>query len=414
MTPERPPLSHSVRWTLLGSAAVSLSNWLLVVVLARSSGSVAVGRYAFALALTAPVMSFAGLQMRTLLASDVKRRHPFPAYLAVTRGTTAAGVLICLALGLTGDGGADAWTVLGAVCAMRVGEAFSEVHCGFWQRREEMRIVGLGLVLQGVVSIGASLTAALLGLGALGVAVAGALGALASWAYLRWRSVTDPGEARQEAAGSPARVPRPEVEALAMEGLPMGVILLLSVLQANVPRYFIEQAAGKSELGLFAAASQLTTSGNIAVAALGAAALPRLAAWYADGSPAFFSLTRRLALVGAGLGLAGVALSAVAGRWILATIYGAEFAAAEQTLLVLSVAGGLWFVAAFLGTALTAARVIKVQPVILLGALATLVAGSAFLVPGLSSVGAAWAQAAGSGVHALACAVILVRLRRRL
>lgn len=196
---------------------------------------------------------------------------------------------------------------------------------------------------------------------------------------------------------------------LALMGLPLGVIVLLGALQANVPRYFIELDAGKEALGLFAAASQLTTSGNIFVGALGAAALPRLAASHVSGVAAFLSLTRRLCLAGAGLGVAGVALSALVGRQVLELVYRPEFGQADEVLLVLSVAAGLGFVASFLGYALTASRVIAIQPVLLVATLGVMVALCAVLVPRSGAVGAAWALVWGSAVQVVGSWVALRR-----
>jgi hypothetical protein len=56
--------------------------------------------------------------------------------------------------------------------------------------------------------------------------------------------------------------------------------------------------------------------------------------------------------------------------------------------------------AVLLGYALTAARVISVQPLILSGALAVLVGSCALLVPRHGGLGAAWSMVVASGVHA--------------
>ncbi len=63
----RPAMSTNVWWTLLGTAANSAGTWLVIVILARSSGAAAVGTYAMALALTAPVMAFTENLTRWLL-----------------------------------------------------------------------------------------------------------------------------------------------------------------------------------------------------------------------------------------------------------------------------------------------------------------------------------------------------------
>jgi Na+-driven multidrug efflux pump len=70
-------------------------------------------------------------------------------------------------------------------------------------------------------------------------------------------------------------------------------------------------------------------------------------------------------------------------------------------LVVLSAAAGMVLVTSFLGYALTSARVITVQPVLLTITLTVLVIGCVTLVPRYGGDGAAWALVAASSVYAL-------------
>ena len=70
-------------------------------------------------------------------------------------------------------------------------------------------------------------------------------------------------------------------------------------------------------------------------------------------------------------------------------------------LVVLSAAAGMGLVASFLGYALTSARVITVQPVLLTVTLTILVMCCVTVVPRYGGDGAAWALVAASSAHAL-------------
>lgn len=407
---DRARLSANVRWALLGTASSAAANWLMVVLLARSSGPEAVGTYVFALALTAPVMSFASLQLRSLLASDPQGSYGFREYRKLTYLTTALGILASLLIALAAGSGSAAWPVLGAVCAMRAADAIAEIYRGLWQQKERMRVIGVGRLLQFLVSVTLVAVIIRMGGGAAGVAAGAALGSLTLLAFMHAWTAGDP-EVSRALAASPAPVRWSRLWSLAAQGLPLGVILLLGELQSNVPRYFIERTAGKAALGLFAAANQLTTSGQLVVGALGSAALPRLAAWHAAGSAAFGDLARKLVLGGALFGAAGVLASALVGRQVLALVYKPEFGEAAGMLVVLSVAAGLGFVGSLLGYALTASRVIAVQPVILAITLAVIVLACALLSSRHGGVGVAWALVAGSAVQVAASQVALHRSR---
>lgn len=403
----RPRLSTNVRWTLLGTAAHSVSQWLQFAILARAGGPEAVGRYALALALTAPVMSFAALQLRALLASDPAERFVFREYRALASITAAIGLVACGALALVTGAGRGAWSILAAVCVMRVTDSLADVYYGLWQQQERMHMIGLGRVVHAVFST--FLVALGAGVGGAESAVWGAaLGSAVAYAFIHTITVRDT-LARHALLRGPERPSTRRLLELAAEGLPMGVILLLSTLQTTVPRYFVDALLGSGALGLFAAAAQLTAAGNVFVGALGSAALPRLAAHAAGNTKAFRALTRKLLLAGAALGAAGVAASALVGRWVLQLVYGAPFGDGEGLLVVLSVAAASGFVASLLGYALTSARIIVAQPAILIVTLGALTALCAVLVPALGTSGAAWALAVAYVVQGVASRIVLRR-----
>ena len=404
-------MGSNVRWTLLGNVVYAVGQWIQLVIFARLGGAAAVGAYAFTLALTAPVMMLANLQLRMLLASDARGAYAFREYRRLRLATTLAALLaVALIASLTADGRGH-WRVLVPVCAMRAAYEMGDVYYGLWQQHQRMRVIGVGLVLNTVSSLAFMALAAALGGGAPGAAAGAALGACASFAFVHHRTAADADLRRSVAAGAD-HVEWRRIGRLALEGAPLGVIILLGSLQQNIPRYFIQAHSGEAALGLFAAASQLTAAGTTVIGALGGAATPRLARLCAAGQAgAFRALTRKLVAAAALLGLLGVALSALVGREVLVVLFRPEFGAAARVLVILSVGAGLGFVATLLGYALTAARVIAVQPVTLAVALVALVACCSILVPGQGAAGAAWALVAASAVQAICNAAALHRSR---
>jgi O-antigen/teichoic acid export membrane protein len=401
----------NVRWTAVGNAAYGAGQWVQFVILARLGGAAAVGAYAYALALTAPVMMLAYLQLRTLLATDVHGTHPFREYRRLRLATTGAALLVVGAMAGWSGASAATWSVLVPVCAMRAADALADLYYAAWQRQERMGVIGGGLVLQALCQAAFMGLAAAAGGGAPAAAAGAALGSAVGLAFVVLRTHRDR-ELRATLPGGPAATSWRSTGRLAVEAAPLGVIVLLGSLQQNVPRYFLQHAAGDAALGIFAAASQLTAAGTIVVGALGGAAMPRLARLCAAGdAPGFRLLARRLVLGAALLGAAGVALSLLVGRQVLVLLFRPEFAAGAGALVVLSLAAGVGFVATLLGYVLTAARVIAVQPVLLAAALGVIVASCQLLVPARGAAGAAWALVAGALVQALASAAALSRFR---
>jgi O-antigen/teichoic acid export membrane protein len=398
---------------MAGNVAYAVGQWAQLILLARVGGAAAVGVYSLALALTAPVTNFASLQLGMLLSSDTRRSYAFREYRQLRAHTTVLAVVAIAVIGWISGTRGEAAIALALVAAMRAADAMSDVYFAAWQRAERMREIGVGMALNAGLSAGAMAAAVALGFGATGAIAGTVLGSLAALAYVCHRTSRDPElsmelSERQEGSGGRRWV------RLGLEALPLGAIVLLTSLQQNVPRYFVQHAGGEIALGLFAAAAQLTAAGGIVVAALGRATTPRFARLLASGDlDGFRALARKIAGRGLLLGGCGAALAAVAGAPILRLLYGAEFAPAAPTLVVLSVAAGFGFVGSLLGYALTAGRVIAVQPLLLSFTLVALVAACFALVPAHGTMGAAWAFAIAAATHAALSGVVLSRVRRR-
>lgn len=402
-------LRRNAAWLLLGHAAYALGYWSQFVILARVGGPSAVGAYAYALALTAPPFALASLQLRALLASDASDAYTFREYRALRAASIGVAALGIIAVAWVTATGTAALAVLLPVCVLRAAESLADIYYGWWQRHERMAVIGLCLVATGAGSAAFMAAAAAMGEGVAGAAWGAALGPCCALAFVHLRTRAA-GGLRTEGAGHgrPARGTWRRLGRLATEGAPLGVITLLDAFQANVPRYFIRLGAGEAALGLYAAAGQLPAVGGLVTAALGAAAVPRLAGLRSAGDDTGFrSLTRRMLLAGAALGAAGVALSALLGEPLLVLLYEAEFATAYGLLVVLSVAAGVGFLASLYGYALTAARIIAVQPVITVAGIAALALLCATTVPRFGSIGAAWAVVGATALLAIARAAAL-------
>lgn len=397
---------RNAQWMLLGNAIYAGGYWLQYVILARAGGPSAVGSYAYALALATPAAGLANLQLRALLASDVTGAYAVREYLALRGATITIAMIAVVLLGWAINGTSAFLAVLVPVCLMRTAEALSDIYYGVWQLRERMATIGWTLAINGVSSAALMAAAMALWTGVPSAAVGAALGSGVALAFLYRRTQADD-IVRPNDDGT-VRLTWSRLLRLAGQAAPLGIISFLGTVQPNVPRYFIRASADEVALGVFTAAYQLPAAGGIVVTALGSAAVPRLALLYANGNVhGFHALTRKLLWAGALLGGTGVVLSALVGRQIMSLLYNPSFAAGDGMLVVLSAATGIWFLAAVYGYALTSARVIRIQPVILGLTILVLAAGCAVLVPRFGGMGAAWAIAAASGLQALASGAAL-------
>lgn len=405
-------LRSNFAWTLAGNLVYAGCQWAMLIVIARLTEQAAVGKFAFGFAVTAPVFLLAGMQVRSVQATDAARRFPFSDYLGVALLGMLVALAVSAAIALGSSHDRETRLVVLAVAACKAVEGVSDVYYGGLHQVERMRPIAVALVWRGVMGIlalgavlwaGGSLLMAIAALGAVWLAVllAHTLPAVAS--LLRARGERVAPRLLWRTAGQIAAV-----------ALPLGVVNMLVSLRANVPRYFVEGYGGAAELGVFAALSSLVVAGSLVVGALGQSATPRLARYHFEGQLRAFRRLLALLLAFAGvIGIAGVALAAVAGRPVLRLLFGPSYEARADVLVWLMAAGVVSYASSFLGFALTAARRFRVQVPLFAATGLACAATCWWLVPGRGLMGAAWGWGLSFLLELVVMAAILwVALRR--
>ncbi|HEV3257600.1 MAG TPA: oligosaccharide flippase family protein [Gemmataceae bacterium] len=418
--PERLALRVNFGWTLAGNVVYAACQWGMLVALAKLGSPEVVGQFALGLAVTAPVLMFTNLQMRSVQATDAKREYDFGDYLGLRTLTTAVGLLVIVGIVLvSGYSGATAAVIVIVGLAKGL-ESLSDVCHGRLQQVERMDRIAISMMSKGMLSLVILATLVLL----TGSILWGTLGMAASWALVLvgydLRSVllaTGQGPAGQGGAnGRPAatwRRLRPRwapgtLGRLVWLGLPLGVVMCLISLNTNIPRYFVEHDLGLRELGIFSAMGYVMVASAMVINALGQSATPRLAQYYAGGHlRAFRALLLKMVGLGAVIGAAVVGVAVVAGREVLALLYTPEYADHADAFVWLMVAAGIGCVASFLGYGMTAARYFRIQTPLFLVVTAATAAGCATLVPGHQLLGAAWAVAIAATVQVLGSAAVV-------
>jgi O-antigen/teichoic acid export membrane protein len=389
-------LRANVVWTLAGRVVYAASQWGMIIALARFGTLEDVGTFSLALAVTAPLMMFANLQLRNLYATDIANQFDFTTYERVRRVSALLGMVGAASLAL---GYLDAPHIAWAIALMALAKTLQllvEVRQGVYQRFGRMDRLGQSLTARG-------------GLGLLALAVAmwlcrdlhvAMLAMIGTWAAVLFLFDLPVSEAIRRAHTATSRtVERGAGLRLFWLAAPMGFVCLLDSVNQNVPRYFIEAHDGAMALGIYAPMTYVITIGATFVYAMGAPSAPKLAAHFFAGDGRSFSrLTLRLLATGAIMGLAGVLFAVVCGRWFLDTAYGPAYAEHAELFVWVMFSGGLQFVMTLSMYVLTATRRLALQLVIYASSTAVTAACSALLVPAHGLHGAALASVAGFAV----------------
>ena len=158
----------------------AVCQWGVLVLLAKLGNPEMVGQFGFRLAVSAPVMLFAGLQLRAVQATDARREYALSNYLALSIVTSILGLLVVTGIVLTGGYRWDTALIVLVIASGKAWGTVGEVFYGLFQQHERLDRVGKATILQGVASLaglasGLILTGSVL-YGAVGWAIAPGLG----------------------------------------------------------------------------------------------------------------------------------------------------------------------------------------------------------------------------------------------
>jgi O-antigen/teichoic acid export membrane protein len=427
MPPKALTLRQNFSWTFVGNIVYAASQWGILVVLAKFGSPEMVGQFTLGLAVTAPVILFTSLQLRQIQATDVQQKYLFGDYLRLRAISTVLAVLAIVVITLTAGYRWETSLVILAIGLSKIIESISDIFYGLFQSHERMDRIAVSLMIRGPLS----LVMLAIGIHLTGTVLGGTIGMVLTWALVLIFHDLPSGVAVLRASGAaqsqkgaditnPLHLLQPRFNSLVLRNLlglslPLGVVMMLISLNANIPRYFIEHYLGERELGIFSALSYLMVAGTIVVNALGQSASPRLAKYYAAGrSKDFQSLLFKLVVMGALLGAASVSIAAIAGEQVLAILYRPEYAQHGYLFVLLMVAAGIGYVASFLGYGMTAAQYFRVQM-----PLFTIVTGISalvcfWLIPTQGSIGAAIALIVGAIVLAIFSLGVIFHALRQL
>ena len=400
-----PSLSTSFAWSLTGNMVYAASQVGVVAVLANLASPTTVGRYAFGLAIVTPVLLFAKLQLRSVLATDVRRDYSFSDYLGIRLLSTAIGcgsVFLVLAVA---NFERDAAVMIGIVTLAKVVESASDLLYGLMQRHGYWDRISIAMMIKGLGSL-----AALGILLTLGGSPAWGLLAAAAWQAVVLVVFELPSARRilrrEHESGWPTCNPLAVLKLIRLS-LPLGVVASLVSLNVNLPRYILEGWWGTQHLGYYAALANLATMGNILMQPLGQVTLSRMALLGRADPTAFRRLLTRILGLAALVGTAGVLASVLFGQRILAMVYQPGYAALNPVLTWLMAGSAITYVSSMLGYAMTARRLFRVQvPLYAMSVLVSLCLCLAY-VPSRGLMGAAYATVGSWAAVAAASLAVL-------
>ena len=422
--PETRPATYrfdNYVWFSTSSALMLAGPLCVVLILNRMGSPHELGLYAYAYAVTAPVQAFGGLHARAFIAME--RLFGYRVEDVLAQRAYLGVLLIATVFAVTAvhsSGPHDVWVFL-AVVLVRIAEGLTDVSAGQLQRIHRPRRIALLYGVRCVLGLGAF--AALLAADqSLAVALAGMGTANLLSFFVVDRRLLAPVGALPDLRVAAASLASARPLMLGLRLLPGALLVALSVVEINLPRYIVEAFRGVAAVGVYTTLGMLLSVATNIVHPVFFMTFARLGQTAQQHDAESSRYLARMIGTNIALTVASTILIVTVcvgfSSSILVTVLGPEWARFHELFSVLALGAGASLLRSCLGFVLTGLNVFSPQTVItllsggLFIALAVLFGGRADVF----GVGLAWACTSflAVGANAVVLGAVLHRHRRAL
>lgn len=408
----RPTAESWVRstvWLLLANVFRNVGLIALLILIARYTTPEDVGRYALALAITAPIFVFAEFGLRTVYLT-MHKDHPFSSYLLVRVAATALALVV--SSGVATVTAPEFLSTVTLVALIKWFDSVSDVLSAPMQRFGCTRGIAWGYGVLALLTTTLGWTSL-----ALSHDLDTSLLAVAVGSFLVAVGVMTPtarlalGRNKLLSRDTSPELPRGAQgwQAVLRAGLPTGVSWALLSLVSTIPQYFLTAIHGAASAGLFAILLYVVAAVELFLNALAQSWIPRARdlLHVSHGRQELVHEAARMALRWTGvfvpLAIAGIWLSAL----LLPIVFGSDFTLSLEAALPLTVCVVI-APAVFFGSMAVAVRnFYRLGAALGLVAVLTCVVSCLVMIPALGVPGALWSIVAAYAIRAVVAFLIV-------
>ncbi len=350
-------LKKNIGASFVGNVVYALSQWLLLIVLAKLGGEQVIGIYALALAVVSPTFSLGNMNLRAVQATDAEKSVSFTSYARFRHLTSLVSILACISVGATFYiEKIDICLAIVSLAFYKYFESQSDLVHGYLQKLERMDLIAQSIMFRGIANVIVIGTVFYLThdlFQALAVSI------IKSWAIYRFVDVRN----KHKLGHEQYQQTKSCLELFAI-AWPLGIVVFANTLNLNIPRYFIAEYFDEGMVGIFASISYFIVAGSTLVNAIGLSASPRLAKYGTNNPKQFRILSRQIFLLITLVGMIGVLIAEYLGQFILELVYTANIAKYHPLFVQIMWSGVAIYASSAAGTCVTALRDFKSQGVL--------------------------------------------------
>ncbi len=386
---EGASIARNAAWLTLATTLNKVLAFAAFAVVARYTGPEITGTYQFALSVTAIFVTLADLGMtsvviRGIAAGRADGEKLLSAAIRMKLVLAPIAGLCALGYGLFRDANPVALACIGIAIFMMMADAFHLVLYGALRGRRNLRPEALGLLLGQVLTSGGAITAAILGVGPLGIITAYLVGSFWNVLWSGWHI-------RRLGIRLPA-VGLSDFRLLLVEATPFAIAGVAVKLYSYTDSLMLEAYYGAVAVGVYAVPYKMTYAFQFIPLAFVAALYPALSAAWAEKR----TEDMRRVFLGSLRLMAAIAFPIMAGLSALAPqlvpfVFGPQFVNSIPVLEVLPWVLLPIFMDFPIGSLLNASNRAAQKTAAMVGTMFINVVLNALLVPSMGPIGAAWA-----------------------
>lgn len=397
-------LKRNTLWNIFGNIIHSLSQWALIVIIAKLTNPEMVGIFSLGLALTAPLVLFLRFNLRMTVASDLTNEFNLGDYFTFRIYSSIlflASMFLLMSIYPT-----DIYTkaVVLSLSLGKVFESISDIIHADWQKKERFDFIAKSKIIKSFSSTLVFIIIMFLTKNLLIATISLSFMWLIFLVFYEKRIFTKYSEIT-------FNFNKKTQFAIFKLTLPLGIAQLIASLNSNIPRYFIEYFHGIELLGIYSALIYIIVAGSNFILSISNVLVTRLAFYYKEGRVRrFIKLLFLPCMLTILCGISAVVCTYYYGEEILKIIYSSEYSTFNKVFTVMVIMGIIKYINVFLDAGITSTRKFKLLPRVNLITMITIVVFGGMLITKYGLIGAVYTLIIAESLQLFVRLFILIRL----
>lgn len=369
-------------WSFLGNITYTVSQFIILILLSYGNDYDVVGKYGFALAITAPIVKITNMQLNMIISSDQKKELNFSSLFKIRFMLLNISLVLLVGSILAIDFNNETFLIILLIFSSKMIESLDDLIYGYFQRGHNIDLVGKSKILKGILSSVLfaisyiSLNNIIISLVALNI----------SWLLIMLIDYK-----KVDVKKSDLKINRKHYKKIILMSFPLGIAGTLDLVNVNIPRYLSQYYLTSTDLGYYTIVSYLMIVGGVLIDSVCITFIPKLSKFVAEQKmDKFNDMIKLINLFAAILSILGLLISIFFGSFILSLLFNISNYEVQKLLNIIMFGCSFWYFASFYNTYLYSMKIYKNQLKIMIVCFFVTLFFGLFFVNEYGLLGAGW------------------------